>query len=379
MTISAAHAQASRTSDHLNISSRIAQSGNMSQRSATGGAGGSRETSLLQAYHNSGSAVEQGSILRSLDNASGGRQQTDAWLRDDNKNVGPSQTAKPTAAKNGPPVPTAPKYYGSSLYADGGPALSDIRQNSFGDCYYVATLGAVANENPNAIRNAISYDAKTQSFNVTLYDSNGQPQIQNVTQAEIDANIKAGGGSLRDNGVANAAIWPDVMEVAYVKQLDTNHADGLAQGYTELNGGLPENALLAVTGSKGHSVKYDEGFLETRGHAMDEVGNQLQTALADNKPVTAWSVQERDSRSIWGKLNGHAIPQDGLRDDHVYTVTSTYKDSNGNWQVVMRNPWAQNNANSTFNEGYHTPSAFITVPLDRLVNTGGLHEFRVGD
>jgi hypothetical protein len=357
---------AAYTMDHASIAARaLASSALLAPRSTENQGGMSTLQRLLDSANSANTPVARGQAYAALDAETGSRGATDAL-------VGGAGQAAP-AGKT--PVPTEPKYDDSSLYGAGGPSGNDIEQNTYGDCYYVATLAAVANENPNAIRNAISYDEKTQSFNVTLYDANGQPQVQNVTQAEIDANIATGGGSRRDNGLANAPIWPDVMEVAYAKQLDSNHAEG----YADLaDGGWPKDAMRAITGDEGHSVRYDEGFFESRGHAMDEVGNQISDALRDGKPVTAWSVPESDSRSLWGKLRGHANPQDGLADNHVYTVTSAYKDSQGNWQIVMRNPWANNNL-GTLSEGYDTSSAFITVPLDRLVRTGGLEEFRVGN
>ncbi len=298
-------AQGATRIDHAAIAARIihsAQAGAQHVQSRLAHLGdrlGSGAGALVQQFHASGSAVEQGAILRALDRETGGRAGTESALAE-------FAAGKSPAAKN--PLFGPPKYDASSLYGAGGPSANDIEQNSFGDCYYVATLGAVANENPNMIRNAISYDAKTQSFNVTLYDANGQPQVHNVTQAEIDANIAMGGGSRRDNGVAGAPIWPDVMEVAYAKQLDTNHADGLTEGYTDLgNGGWPKDAMRAITGDEGHSVRYDQGFFESRSSAMDEVGNQIKDALANDKPVTAWSVPEHDSRSLWGRLRGHDI------------------------------------------------------------------------
>jgi hypothetical protein len=282
--------------------------------------------------------------------------------------------AKGTAAAK---PAAAPKYDASSLYGKGGPKLADIQQDSFGDCYYIAVLGAVADKTPGVIKNAIKYDAKSQSFNVTLFGANGKPQKINVTQAEIDSNIARGGGSQRDNGVSSAPIWPDVMEVAYAKQLDTNHKDGIEEGYGLLaGGGDATNSYRVITGKAANFTPFSQSSKQTKQAAMDALGTQVQTALKSGKPVTLDTKAENDDRNFLGRLFGTAITQDGLVDSHTYIVTGMSKDSKGEWQVTLRNPWNRNDV-AAYDEGHNTASAFVTVPLSRLVNTGGLSGFDI--
>jgi hypothetical protein len=313
---------------------------------------------LVQQIHATRDPMTQGALLRDLDVLSGGRAQSEALL----DRAAPTRLATPDSGG----AAKGPRFDRSDLYgASGKPQLADIQQSAFGDCYYVATLGAVAKQSPGTIRQAIDYDPSTRTFSVRLHDSNGRPRTIEVTQAEIANNIAMGGGSRRDDGVANAPIWPDVMEVAYAKMLDTNHADGLGQGYTDLgDGGWPKDGMEAVTGREGSEIRYDKSWLiESKSHAMDEVGNAARDALRNGKPVTLWSVPE-----------SAVAAQDGLADNHVYTVTSVYKDKNGDWQVQLRNPWSSN----MVGEGYDKPGAYITVPLERLVDTGGMNSMRVG-
>lgn len=145
---------------------------------------------LLDGVRHAPSLVAQGAMLRALDGATGSRTASDALVRGE---AAPGQTAagKPAAAK-------APTYTDTSLYA-GQPRADDIRQDALGDCYFVATLGAVAQQRPQAIRDAISYDAKTGTFNVRLYDAAGKAKTINVTQAEVADNVKRQGGSTMDN------------------------------------------------------------------------------------------------------------------------------------------------------------------------------------
>lgn len=158
---------------------------------------------------------------------------------------------------------------------------------------------------------------------------------------------------------------------------DSKPADGLAEGYNKIShGGWPADAMRAVTGSAGSELKFSQGTFQTHGSALDQYGKGVELALKAGKPVTAWSVPEGDSRGWWGRLTGAPIPQDGLVDNHVYTVQSVAKDGSGEWQVTLRNPWA---TNMGVGEGKDTASASITVPLRELVDTGGLNSFRVGN
>ncbi len=359
-------------SDYGMIAARLIADAALSRfgPSEIGAKSGTDQASLVAALRASDNPVEQGNLLRALDEMTGGSSASNTAF---NNSELTSQVAAAAGTRS-----RRTQFDASSLYSRGGPSANDIRQNNFGDCYYVGVLGAIANQNPAAIRNAIEYIPRSQSFNVTLYNSSGRAQTINVTQAEIASNIAMGGGSGRDNGIANAPIWPDVMEVAFAKQRDTNHANGLTQGYDAIrNGGNATESYRTITGRSANFITYDQGFFESRSNAMNEVGNQVSNALNNGKPVTLDTKTEVDGRSVLGRVLGRDIPQDGLADSHTYTVTGAYKNSAGEWQVTLRNPWGHNNS-SRHDEGHNTTSAYITVPLSRLVDTGGLSGFDIG-
>lgn len=48
------------------------------------------------------------------------------------------------------------------------PTAADVKQDSVGDCYLVATMGAIANANPQWIKDRIHFDDQTGTFGVTL-------------------------------------------------------------------------------------------------------------------------------------------------------------------------------------------------------------------
>jgi hypothetical protein len=275
-----------------------------------------------------------------------------------------------------PPQPPGPKFSDKNLYAGGGPSPDDIKQDAFGDCYFVATLGAVAQQNALLIRSAIHYDSASQQFRVRLYDLSGQVKYIWVTQAELQDNVNRHGGSYVDNTGKYERIWPAVIETAYAKMFDTNHADGLGQGYQKIiNGGWPSDAMMAITGNAGAKVSYRFYLgLGTAG-SVALLGARVSIGLRQQKSVTLWAVPEKDSRSLWQRLSGAQIPQDGLVDNHVYAVVSLTQ-SGTDWKVTLRNPWG---TNMGIGEGRDTASATMTVSLLNLVNTGGLESFQVSN
>ena len=274
-------------------------------------------------------------------------------------------------------VPGTPtRFTDANLYRGSGPSPSDIKQDAFGDCYFVATLGAVARQNPAVIRRAIEYDDATQSFRVRLFDTTGAPRALVVTQAELHDNVRRRGGSYVDNTGKYERVWPAVLETAYAKMFDSNPADGLGEGYQHVvHGGWPADAMTAITGSAGREVRYVHHASLGVDGSVAVLGARVCVAMRQRKSVTLWSVPEKDSRGFWARLTGAPIPQDGLVDNHLYTVMKlTRARTRKDWDVTVRNPWG---TNVGVGEGRDTRTATMTVSLLDLVKTGGLHAFQV--
>jgi hypothetical protein len=270
---------------------------------------------------------------------------------------------------------TAPRFTDKNLYGPNGPKPADIKQDNFGDCYFVATLSAVAKDHPLIIKNLISYDKVSQRFIVGLYDLAGKKKHIHVTQTEIIDNIKRRGGSWMDNTGKDAIAWPAVMETAYAKMHDSNPLDGLAEGYKKVvNGGWPKDAMMAIMGNAGTELKFSIQPPLTRAQSIELLGSRVARALKNRRSVTLWSIPEKDNRTLAQKFANVPISQDGLVDNHVYTVLSLSQSNTGAWIVNLRNPWG---TNMGVGEGRDSKSANISVSLETLVNTGGLNSFRI--
>lgn len=223
------------------------------------------------------------------------------------------------------------------------PTAADIHQDSIGDCYFDATAGAIANANPQWIKDRIRYDEKTGNFDVSLWDGHQWKHVP-VTQDDINTDIAQHGASWLDNGQPNAALWPSVLESAYAKMKYPDRSLEGALGDTGIGtGGYAQDAMEALTGNKGTNINPQNVWF-TNQH----IDQDITTALANHQPVTISTTP-------------HGAP---LEESHVYTVegiTGVGSDA----QVTLRNPW-ETNTNTPIN----TPGPLVTVRLGDLIGSG---------
>lgn len=263
-------------------------------------------------------------------------------------------------------------YAKDDLYQGGGPRPEDIKQDGFGDCYMVAAFMALADRQPQVIRDAIQYDEATHNYHVRLYDPAGNPFTVDVTQDELKRNlvgqetyswsprnddnepldappvdVTTGGGSTVDNQSGrDGATWPAVLEVAMAKSRDLNPADGLKEGYTAIaNGGWASEVLRMLTGSPSTAIPA--------------------------KTENAITLLEHAALGHVMTLSTPKLPQDlknkGLVGFHAYQIDSIRQDKNGEVILTLRNPWGD----SYFFNGEVQPQKIVEVKLSELAAVDG--------
>ena len=89
------------------------------------------------------------------------------------------------------------QYVAADLYgADGRPRVSDIRQDEIYNCYFLAPMGVLGEQQPDRIRDAIRFNPDAGDFTVTLYrPPNAQERSQGQTtpiQESITVNCVIG-------------------------------------------------------------------------------------------------------------------------------------------------------------------------------------------
>jgi uncharacterized protein YukE len=196
------------------------------------------------------------------------------------------------------------------------PTAADVNQDSIGDCYLDSTMGAIANANPQWIKDRIRYDDKTGNFQVSLWNGNQWNNIA-VSQDDIRTDIEHRGASWLDNGQPNAPLWPSVLESAYAKFKAPSDNLGHALDKSIGQGGYPQDAMEAFTGNRGKIID-PQGVCLTRQHLDQEIA----TALGNHQPVTI-------------STNPHGQP---LHQSHTYVVESI-SGTGSDAQITLRNPW----------------------------------------
>jgi hypothetical protein len=224
------------------------------------------------------------------------------------------------------------------------PTAADVDQKGIGDCYLDSTMGAIANANPQWIKDRIHYDDATGNFDVTLWDGHEWKHIP-VTQDDIDTDLAMNGSSWVNNGQPNGALWPSVLESAYAKLKYPNQT--LAGALSNSTGigrpGHAPDAMEALTGNRGTTINPGSVWL-TNQH----IDQSIASALANHQPVTISSTAS-------------GAP---LTESHVYiveSITGTGSDA----RVTLRNPWENN-----MDTPSHSPAPTVTVRLGDLIGSG---------
>lgn len=216
-------------------------------------------------------------------------------------------------------------------------AMNDVKQGAIGNCYLMATLGAVAHQDPQAIKNMIRENRDgtyTVTFKERLPFSN--PPAYNDRKITvtpdfpggIGSNQHAGPGDLDSKG--HREIWPLVIEKAY--------AQYIAGGYAEMDrGNKPHYMMELITGRPAVADPDPEDF----------------SGIGVGKPIGQYGASKLSFDDIDNDLrNGKAVvlgtsslvgtSMYGLRGKHAYTVEAAYTDANGQQWLKLYNPWGNN-------------------------------------
>lgn len=140
---------------------------------------------------------------------------------------------------------------------DGGPAVdpTDLEQGYLGDCWMIASLGAIAQQRPDLIESMIRENANG-TYTVTLHDGDRTVQVTVTPDLPtVDGNpIFVDNPSPSDAGEGVHELWPQILEKAAAQY----YGD-----YTDLEGDWPSKALELFTGAP--TTTYDEGWLPWDG------------------------------------------------------------------------------------------------------------------
>ena len=209
---------------------------------------------------------------------------------------------------------------------------SDVSQGQLGDCYLMSSMAAIAQRNPDVIKNAITVN-KDGTYTVTFYekapfwkvwDSSYHP-----TQVTVKPDFPARNGNPvfaqpGDGSGDNKELWPMIIEKAYAQK------NG---GYNSIgNGGTADGPMSLLTG-KDSSMDGGRRYNDWFGWGMSF------DTLADK-----WDKGEALTTGTKDSGDGPLFKNDTLVKSHEYYVTNVDRT---NKTVTVRNPWGWGNGETT--------------------------------
>jgi hypothetical protein len=236
--------------------------------------------------------------------------------------------------------PSTRNFSTMPLFPSVGPNQDDIDQGDVGDCYFLATLGAVAKANPDRIRQSV-VDLGDRTYAVRFF-SGGTEQYVRV-DADLPTWSATSNPRFANLGVENST-WVAIMEKAWAfyRENDSNWSS-IAAGW------------------------------------MDEPFGALGVST-DTLDVSWWYKTWNNSNDLWnyvsGQLNAGKAVTVGTHDGagtlvglHAYMVDFAYVAPDGTRRVVLRNPWGNDNtlnmpyvditASQLFNDIAKVQSAYV--------------------
>lgn len=193
---------------------------------------------------------------------------------------------------------------------------NDISQGQLGDCYLLASLGAIALQNRSIIENAIR-DNGDGTYTVTFHQRTnkswyefwrGEYETVEITvnnEFGTDANGNPVFAKPGDGTGDQRELWPMIIEKAYAQWKG---------GYQQIgHGGWPHEAMEALTGQR-----------------SENGGDLSMSDMAD-------SFSDGEAISVWtGDAKGPLFDNGTLVGGHAYFVTNVDRTNN---TVTLHNPW----------------------------------------
>ncbi len=178
--------------------------------------------------------------------------------------------AFPFAYFEGDHDPTAPKG-------------NDTAQGALGDCFFIASMAAIANASPSTISDAITYNQAANTYTVRFHEEDYSGRMKPV-DITVDAYLPVS-GARNDPAYAGdpgQALWPAIMEKAYAQWKG---------GYSVIGeGGTGHTAMAEITGVRSRSknpssmreadvVPYFEGAMADGLAIYAGVRNTMESAV----------------------------------------------------------------------------------------------------
>ena len=216
-------------------------------------------------------------------------------------------------------------FSSNALFSAAGPSPDDVNQGDIGDCYFLATLAAVAKTDAWRLRQSIlDLGDGTYLIQMNRHGTSVFERVDSKLPVTQSGNLAYAG--LGEQG----SLWAALMEKAWCAVRSS------ANSYASIDSGWMDEAFGAL-GSTSTAV-----YSAANGQALLAI---IQKQLATGKAVTYATNVVPDGSAL---LSGHAYEVDGVN-----------LDANGlPISLRLRNPWGVDGAgNDGIDDGYVTVTA----------------------
>ncbi len=298
-----------------------------------------------------------------------------------------------------------------SLYGSSGrPQASNIHQDILQNCYFLAPIGALAEQQPDRIRDAIRFDPNTGDFTVRLYRPPNAGERQagqsdpvetfiTVSQDDLRRNIRREGGSTVDNNRdRTGALWPAVLEAGFAELYgrDSRGRVNMENAYDLIadatRGGSLSDGMYALTGDAGRNIQIPMPDSRPRkNHGPDYVSRPEPPAFQAIAPGDMLSLQEAHTRVEQALAAGRPVSlatqgrevNDGLQESHAYMVMGISRHAaTGDTLLRLRNTYGDNTKTKEGNHhiggDWKDTDPEIIISLNDIVRKGSFGEFNIG-
>ena len=188
---------------------------------------------------------------------------------------------------------------------------NDVDQGAIGDCWIMATMTSVAQENPRIIEDMIRRN-ENGTYTVTFHDGDDEVEITVTADVPVDSDGEPIFAEFPHSGVdqngSDYELWPAIIEKAYARYRGD---------YREIEGGRAEEALEAMTG------------VPSESHDMDDLSlEELADIHSAGGAITMSSLDDADETDYYS--DGLLVP------GHAYYVTDINEEAG---TITIRNPW----------------------------------------
>lgn len=208
------------------------------------------------------------------------------------------------------------------LFEDDGPNPADANQGAIGDCWWIASIMAAANGNPELIESAIA-ENPNGTYTVTLYED-GDP-VEIVVTPEMVLDNGDGTPAFVDNnprGSGDYVLWPMVMEKAMAIHMGAD--------YSEIEGGSTYEGFEYLTGQTAtQNENLSDVSIEELAQVLDDGAAGLST-LRD---------QAAKDSGFYDQGSFDTPGNDRLRTHHAYYVSEVNVETG---EVTVVNPHGLN-------------------------------------